>query len=169
MENKESALIAVREALTALRNLSEVWDDNREGVDLNELNAVYSYPFSEDLESVITKFAIWSEDIEEEINDLKQEEEIKKTVYWAVIKEWRDIGGNFIDADIVGEFVNLDEATETAKMLNTSEAHKYTDEDEGEMYISYCIEEYGGFLPNIIDYIEAEDLGFDLESIPTKE
>lgn len=52
---------------TAIENLLEGWDNNLDGVDLNELEANKYYPFDKSLDEIYTDVINWAEEVEEEI------------------------------------------------------------------------------------------------------
>ena len=64
----KSVIETMEEVKNALLALSEVWDNNIENVNLNNLDSVNLYPFNEDLESFIISFINWKESTEAEVH-----------------------------------------------------------------------------------------------------
>lgn len=71
-ENKKSVLDAINALANAISELSDVWADNSENVDLNELKANELYPFGDDFESVLCAVINWRDEIEEELSGQKE-------------------------------------------------------------------------------------------------
>lgn len=71
-ENKKSVLETINTLANVMNELSEIWADNAENVDLNELAANEFYPFGDDFESVLCAFINWRDEIEEELSGQKE-------------------------------------------------------------------------------------------------
>ena len=67
-EKKKSVLETVRNLAGVMIELNEIWSDNAEKIDLNELAANEHYPFGEDFEMVLCAVINWRDEIEEELS-----------------------------------------------------------------------------------------------------
>jgi hypothetical protein len=67
-ENKKSVLETIYNLADVMIELNEVWSDNAEKIDLNELAANELYPFGEDFELVLCGVINWRDEIEEELS-----------------------------------------------------------------------------------------------------
>lgn len=67
-EKKMSVLETIRNLADVMIELNEIWADNAEKVDLNELAANEHYPFGEDFELVLCDVINWRDEIEEELS-----------------------------------------------------------------------------------------------------
>lgn len=69
---ENSVLSALVEAYNALWKACDLWNENSEGIDFNEVDGIVdSYPFTKSLDEVANDFDSWILDIEEAIENQK--------------------------------------------------------------------------------------------------
>ncbi len=64
---KKSVMDAIENLTTALEELGLAWDNNTEGVNLDDLAANKGYPFGESLEELFFDMMLWKEAVADEI------------------------------------------------------------------------------------------------------
>lgn len=95
---------------TAIENLLEGWDNNLDGVDLNELDANKYYPFHESLDEVLNDVRNWAEEVEEEIGsntfDAKGKIDTSHLHLFDSLKESKKLNETWAGEDVISDLVD---------------------------------------------------------------
>lgn len=153
---KKSAVIAIRNLAHAIAELEAVWDDNSEGVDLNDIDAVSLYPFAKSLDEVHADVIGWLDHVKNEC-----------PIHCQVVKEWRALADDeFVDCETVEEFDSVEDAKQFATVLNKSKAVTWNagGADNVYEYVSWTVCVLNSDSEET-EYIEADMLGLDKSHI----
>lgn len=165
------------ELATAIENLLEGWDDNLDGVDLNELDANKYYPFHESLDEIYTDVINWAEEVEEEIAsntfDAKGKIDTSHIHLFDSMKESKKLNETWAGEDVISNLIDraksmiddgddLDDAVQRAlddgliytKDIRTLAEHYDVLPSDGELVSMFYEELYGDVYNEASDYYD---------------
>ena len=162
---------------TAIENLLEGWDNNLDGVDLNELKANEFYPFEKSLDEVLNDVRNWIEEVEEEIDsntfDAKGRVDTSHLHLFDNLKESKKLNETWAGEDVVSDLIeraksciddgyDLEDAVSTAlddgliytKDIRTLAEHYDVLPSDSELISAFYEELYGDVYNEASDYYD---------------
>lgn len=102
------------ELVTALEDLLDGWDNNQDGVDLNELDANEFYPFDKSLDEVLNDVRTWADEVEEEIGsnfiDARGKIDTSHIHLFDSLKESKKLTETWAGEDVISDLVDRAES-----------------------------------------------------------
>lgn len=147
MENNESIIKALKNLHSAIIEVNRLWADNSEGINLNDLDAIKSYPFTDSFDEESFTITNWTaESVLEIMNKLRKPSSFHIEKAEAIYTG----GGIYVYAGITNgqHFLAADDEPWFMLTDKPTMSDEVSDDDWDDMWFSEWVEKNASYQPN---------------------